>query len=275
MLRFCMCLCALMLATSAQAEGRLADLHPSGPWKVEYANTNCILSRPFTAAGETHEFQLTLEPVVTTGWLRIGSPGKIKGRDDGKAFVEIDGARLAEPTHFNVFKNSKGGMTREFLFANFVKQAGSARASLRLRPGEYGDLFFRLSDFPEAMNAMSACMADLHRSLGIDPALLRSIETPPQGNLFSLIRIPRDADQLTLTLLFWVAPNGRVDDCRVLAASGRPELDANVCPRLLKDGRYTPARNSAGVPIRAPVYEAILLRRQIIFQRSGGVDVIY
>jgi TonB family protein len=268
MWRFLICAWALAFSSWAQARGHVTDLQPSGPWKVEYADTNCVLSRTFTGAGESYEFELTLEPVVKTGWLRIGSPGKVRRSDDGNAQVDVDGIALAAPIHFNLFQNSKHGTTRQFLFPDFLKQVGGARASLRLRPGKYGDLFFRVPDFPQAVTAMSGCIADLHKSLGIDPALLQTIASPPQGNLLSLIEIPKDSLLLTVTLLFWVAPNGSVDDCRVLVPSGRAELDSNICSRLLREGRYQPATNAAGVAIRAPVYEGVLLRRQIVFE--GG-----
>ena len=165
-------------------------LQPATAWKVDYSAKSCILTRQFTGAGQNYDFELTFAPIEKRAWLRIGSSDKVRKFDDGDSVVEVDGAKLAQPIHFNIFANAKGGTTREFLFLQFRRDAGAAARSLRLVPRRYGDLTLNMSDFQDAMRAMDSCMDDLHRSLGVDPALLRSIATDPEGWSFQFVRSP-------------------------------------------------------------------------------------
>jgi hypothetical protein len=252
---------AILILLAVLAEESVAQpisLQAAGPWKLDYANASCILSRTFSSAGETYEFQLTLEPVETRAWLRIGSAGKQNKRDDGNAIVEVDGKPLPKPTHFNIFRNAQEGTTREFLFEDFRKDVSGTSKSLRLKPAKYGDFNLAVPDFSDAMRALNSCMDDLHRSLGINPAILKTVAVMPEGWSFQFVKSP--GRQFDMKLLYWVTSEGRVDDCRVLAASGIAELDGRVCDELKRKGRFKPARNSAGAAIRAPVYEDIRMR---------------
>jgi len=235
-----------------------ASLQPTTAWKVDYSSTSCILTRQFTGGGQGYDFELTLTPIEKRAWLRIGSAEKVRKFDSGDAVVEVDGVKLAEPTHFNMFENTKGGATREFLFLQFRRDVGSTGKSLRLIPARHGDFRLDLSDFPDAMQAMNSCMDDLHRSLGVDPATLQAIATEPGGWALDNVDVPRRA--FDLTLFYWVASTGRVDDCRVLRPTGIAEFDARVCEDVKKKAQLKPARNAAGTAIRAPVYEHIPMR---------------
>ncbi len=249
---------ALSAATDATAP---IGLQPSGPWKIDYGERSCVLTRPFSAAGQVYEFELTFAPIERSAWLRIGSSEKVKGRDDGDTIVEIDGKRLAETVHFNIFPNAKGGTTREFLFDDFRKDIGAATTTVRLTPRRFGDFNVAVPGFPEAMRAMDVCIDDLHRSLGVDPAVLRAVATEPVGDAFSFLKFPETQNGLDIALLYWVTAAGRVDDCRVVLASGNRDFDNRVCDELKRNGRFKPARDASGAPIRAPVYEYIPLRR--------------
>jgi protein TonB len=50
-----------------------------------------------------------------------------------------------------------------------------------------------------------------------------------------------------------VAPNGRVTRCSIVQSSGIALLDAATCRLLSSRSRFTPARDSAGMPV-AGVY---------------------
>lgn len=52
-----------------------------------------------------------------------------------------------------------------------------------------------------------------------------------------------------VSVRFTVLTNGRIANCRVVASSGSPMLDATTCRLLTERLRFRPARNSAGVPI--------------------------
>jgi periplasmic protein TonB len=64
---------------------------------------------------------------------------------------------------------------------------------------------------------------------------------------------PREALRNGLTgqvsVRFTVRTNGRIANCRVVASSGSPLLDATTCRLLTRRLRFRPARNAAGIPI--------------------------
>lgn len=68
---------------------------------------------------------------------------------------------------------------------------------------------------------------------------------------------PRSALRSHLTgrvsVRFTVLTNGRISNCRVVASSGSPLLDATTCRLLTERLRFRPARNSAGAPIESEI----------------------
>jgi hypothetical protein len=249
---------AAMLAAARPSPGPI-NLQPVTNWKVDYSANSCVLSRQFAAAGRAYDFELTFAPIEKRAWLRIGSPDKIKRFDDGDAAVEVDGAKLAEPTHFNVFANATGGTTREFLFPQFARDVGRADRSLRLVPARHGDFLLGVPDFPGAMRAMASCMDDLHRSIDVDPAVLQGIATDPEGSSLPFVRSPDR--EFVMQVLYWVTAEGRVDECRILKASGIDDFDQRYCEELKRNGRFKPAKSVGGTPTRAPVFEDLNVRR--------------
>jgi len=59
----------------------------------------------------------------------------------------------------------------------------------------------------------------------------------------------RDRLQGRVSVRFTVLTDGRIANCRVVASSGSPMLDATTCRLLTQRLRFRPARDSAGVPI--------------------------
>jgi len=237
------------------------SLEPVANWKVDYSTSSCVLTRQFVAGDQRYDFELTFTPIEKRARLRLGSPEKPGRFDSGDAAVEVDGVKLAEPTHFNVFASAKGGTTREFLFLQFGRDVGHTDRSLRLRPTRYGDFILDVPDFPGAMRAMGSCMDDLYHTLGIDPAVLRSIAVNPEGRSMQFVRSP--GREFDMQLLYWVTTDGKVDECKVLKPSGIDEFDQRFCEELKASGRFKPAKSTAGLPMRAPVFEDVSMRTKV------------
>lgn len=242
----------LAIGAAPAAAAEPVDLIPSGPWKVDYADDNCNLSRPLTAAGRSYHFALVAVPVNKGATVRVTSLETVKERQDGEARVQIDGSALKAPVDFTLYPGAKGVAVRRYAFHSRVVLASGQR--LRLNAGRGGDLVLNLLEFPKAMQAMDSCVDHLHTSMGIDPALVKQVATPPDGRTLSFVSVP--ASNLQLKLLYWVNSQGRVDECRVLSSS-RLDLKDSICADLVKRGRFKPARSMTGAPIRAPVYEDI------------------
>lgn len=256
--RFSLLCVAAVAGVPVQAAEPSLSLTPAGAWKVDYGASTCTLSRQFTGGGQTYVLQLTQQPVIARAWLRLASPEKVKQRDDGDARLTIDGAELPQDVHFNVFANTAGGTTREFLLTDIRSQIGGARQSLRLEPAKYGTFDLDLKTFDKAMHALDTCMADLHRSLGVDPALLQSIAVAPKGEIFA--GLPSIGQPYDLSLLYWVNSAGRIDECKVVRSSGIAELDDKACAVIQAKAKFEPARNAAGAAVRAPLFEEVNMR---------------
>ena len=258
---------ALAVASSAFAVPTTptTDLKAAGPWKVDYSEAACLLSRPFTAPdGSAYQAEFTFEPLQVETWLRLRSSEKPPRRDDGKTTVEVDGNQIANDVHFNIFGSPGGaGTTREFWLRD-IRKLGSMKQSLRLATQKRGDFRLAADGFHAAARAIDTCMNDLHSSLGIDPAIIKTIAVPPEGSSFGFMDYPIGSSGFQMTLLYWITADGKVENCRILKPSGQAAFDKVACARLEKKGHFTPAKDASGKPIRAPKYEDLNLRREII-----------
>ena len=55
-----------------------------------------------------------------------------------------------------------------------------------------------------------------------------------------------------VTRITWdINTEGRVENCRVVSSSGTPELDEAACRAITRRGRYKPALDQNGNPIRS------------------------
>ena len=248
-------ICALAVASPATGANPQIELVPAGKWRVDYADDGCVLTRPYSAAGETHKLAITFEPIHSKLWVRLHSPDKVRGRDHGDTKVAVDGVPLKDAIHFNVYRDAKGGTIREYLFKEFRRDVGGAQRMLTLDTGKYGNLSVAFDGFPAAMKSIESCMDDLHRSMGVDPAILRSVVIPPEGFAGKFIELPDFRDEFTYQMIYWVTPAGTVDECHLLAPTGKANFDKNACEQLKRKGRFMPARNAVGEAIRAPVYD--------------------
>ena len=258
-------LLALLPATPASAAEPL-QLQPAGAWRVDYTEESCLLSRPFAAAGQKYNLVVTFEPLQGQAWMKLSSPEGVRRRDDEEVRLDVDGVPLPERIHMNIFKGPASGSIREFLFKDFRGQAARAEKSLRFRSVRHGDMELNVSDLPKAMKSVGTCVDDLHSSLGIAPELVRSIKTWPEGfagQFFDLPFIP-NGGSFNYRILYWVAPDGSVDQCQLLGSTGNSKFDTNACAQLKKKAKFVPARDSAGNAVRAPVYDNATVRVSVI-----------
>ena len=239
------------------------QLQPAGPWRIDYTENSCLLSRPFTANGQAHNLVTTFEPLQGRVWMRLSSPEELRKRDDEEIQVDVDGVALSQPIHMNVLKRNPSGTVREFWFRTYWSDVAKTEQSLRFRTAKHGDIQVNATGLAKAMTSVSTCIDDLHASLGINPLQLRSIKSWPEGHAgkFLDVRLQHDGDSFTYRILYWVGADGKVDECRLLEPTEDPKFDASACAKLKKDGEFVPARNFAGAPVRAPVYENATIRQ--------------
>ncbi len=64
-------------------------------------------------------------------------------------------------------------------------------------------------------------------------------------------RALRDEAQGTVSIAWEINAQGRVENCRVTASSGNTDLDNAACDLITRRGRYSPALDSNGNPMRS------------------------
>jgi protein TonB len=60
----------------------------------------------------------------------------------------------------------------------------------------------------------------------------------------------REGRQGSVGLTWQVNEQGRVENCAVTSSSGSPDLDETACRLVTRRGRYTPAKDQSGNPMR-------------------------
>ena len=60
----------------------------------------------------------------------------------------------------------------------------------------------------------------------------------------------------TVTVIFAVEADGRVDDCRIVESSGSPDLDRYTCGLIEQRFRYRPSIDRRGRPVRSRIIES-------------------
>ena len=64
-------------------------------------------------------------------------------------------------------------------------------------------------------------------------------------------RALRDEAQGTVAIQWEINTQGRVENCRVTQSSGNSDLDEAACSLIVRRGRYSPALDQAGQPMRS------------------------
>ncbi len=64
-------------------------------------------------------------------------------------------------------------------------------------------------------------------------------------------RALRDEAEGTVSISWDINEQGRVENCRVTGSSGNSDLDEAACSLITRRGRYTPALDQGGKPIRS------------------------
>ncbi len=243
-------------ATAAPAPSLLT---PSGPWHVEYAGSMCLLGRPY---GPQQATRLILKPSMIGDKLELivlTKGARKSSSKSGHALLVMGGKPFAGEADFFAYSTATARLVRIGTDDESLSLAALSNTLLIDAQGESRHSF-ALTGFDRARPALDSCLQKLRGLFNVTDADLAPIKTEPKGDLlrfFSSSDYPRDAldkgQSGAVGVLLWIETDGRASKCEVIEPIDSLALQQQTCNILKQRGRFTPATDASGNPIRSPV----------------------
>lgn len=268
----------LTLALSAAAAVAPADnggaaqqgLLPSSPWNIDYAESECRLSRTFSAGADSYTLRIIrgaslkgVEYVVAGKSLKIRDwnySGSL-GLRPGEGAYKLPVAWYRLPTGESAFRLIAKDAFRP-------DEIASTRGLVMEFDGAE-PLLFVVGNLEEPLAALASCHDDLLTGWGIEPANIRNLKTTSKPIDLLSWHLYDDAwarkvakDKIWMSVRLDVSETGKVVGCHTLTSSGSAEVDAKVCALAVKNARFEPAISTAGEKVKAPFVLKIQVREK-------------
>ena len=250
------------MAASAPLTPPLPPMTPTGPWNVEFADSMCLLSRPY---GSDRATRLIFKPGVIGDDVEIivmKATKSISSSRFGTTVLSISDQPIDANMAYSAY-NTKALRLLRIQAGNKMALA-KVNGAFSIDAGREGRVSFAVSGISRALPVLADCVKQLRAVYKIDEAEITAIATWPTGKLvamFSTNDYPgealRNEQSGTVGVLLWVDPDGRISSCQVVESSASPVLEATTCSIFQRRARLTPAMNNAGKPVRAPVFTRV------------------
>jgi TonB family protein len=254
--------CVALLLTHGVATAAPAAplLTPTGPWNVEFADSMCLLSRPF---GTTTLFLKpgmlgsSLEIIVTQPATSIADPV------GGKAVIGVAGSPPVAESYFTAYSTARMRLLRINLRDDSLALSG-VRGSLAIEAQPESEHLFSVAGIERALPVLTTCVDQLRTLYKVGQADLAAIATKPKADLknyFSSADYPEEALNKrqfgTVGVLLWVEADGRISTCEKIESSASLILERATCNILKRRARFAPALDAAGTAVRFPIFSRI------------------
>lgn len=255
------------LLASASAAAAAAPLPPNKPWVVDYAETFCTASRQYGEAADPLTLVLRPSPEGNVLQLFLIRSGKEAPAEHVPLTLDFAGRTLKASALVYGVKKSGRRMLLASLGGDAAADIGRTQTvTLRGRGIDYA---FAVPDIGKVMTALATCNADLRTVWNMTAEKMATIATPAStvGNLRNVLdrsdypaQALREEDTGTARVLLLVNEQGKVSDCLLQQTSGNASLDAMTCIRLVQRGRFHPALDAAGKPMKSATTQAVSWR---------------
>lgn len=233
-------------------------LEPTGKWLVDYRVDQCLASREYGTADKPVTFGIRPAPNGDTYLLLFAQ--KRFGPDpatEQKATVDFGNGPIKSwllesrgtPSALNLYQIR--------ISAAEMDQAKSS-STVRLTPSEGPGVELQLQALPALIKSLQDCIADLKHYWNEGGEKDGRIATPSRGDirgLFSSGDYPSEAfwrlQGGKTQFILLIDEAGKVAGCDVVVASGIPALDGMGCQVIRNRGRFSPARDANGRPVRS------------------------
>jgi len=240
-----------------------ALMAPTGPWNVDFGDKMCLLVRPYGKDRSTH---LMLKPAMLGDGLEIIVSETTSEASDplsGKAALSIWGTPSAAETYFNAYSTASARLIRIWIKEDAIPLS-TVRGTLQIDAKPEGRHLFAIPGIENALPILSKCLDQLRTAYKVSSTDLAAIVSEPKAEraaVFSTEDYPYEAYSTgkggTVGVLFWIEATGRITTCEVIESSAAPVLEKATCDVLIKRARYSPARDAAGRPVRAPSFTRV------------------
>ncbi len=234
-------------------------MQPSGPWSMDYADSQCVLSRTFGEKSEQIQLAIITQPATEYSEIALVFAKPVALPNSGKVVLALGDSAPLETSAFSsgISQTSNKRVVKITMTSrNFesILVSPILRIELANQPGRH----FALRGTTDVISALNRCTDDLMIKWGGDPQAERQIVTPAKvssdnPNWITLEDFPKiavDQRHEGTTKIFWtIGLDGRAHDCRVVQSSGFSELDQASCAAILKRARYIPAKGAGDTPV--------------------------
>lgn len=248
----------MIIASPAPASTVPMPADPVGKWVLDYGEAGCTLSRTFGDPAKPMILGFVPVPFGEKVRVVLITPDRPKGPGLDKGTIEFGAPQTKHETPVEIYPSAAGGWS-------VVAGADQGALLQALEVGQvltlnYGRsrVSLNVGQNDKAVAALRSCLGDLLAGWGMDKAAQALVASPPGGNVVAFFRAddyPASAlegkEQGDVAVRYWVEPDGRVADCRVVMSSGSELLDSTTCTIITERARLTPARDKDGKPVRS------------------------
>lgn len=260
-------LCALPVQALAQGQDR-QPLQPSSKWVVDYADSECRLSRTFGIGENAVTLRLARGGSLTSYDVVLAGPAlpKLSSEISVTMALEPAGAEVKSSGYSMMVPGQSFRFVRWYDADPAIFDQWSNAQVVKVSMGDRTKVRLNVLDGKKALAALAACHDDLLQGWKVDVAGLRALTSLPEpsGDSAKWVNSAdypagaiQDGIDGTVRTQLMVAPNGRATDCKVIGSSRNLSLDSLTCEILLRRARFKPAIRKDGTAVSAPYFRTV------------------
>lgn len=254
---------ALAAGLSGGANAQAPAWQAAGKWQIEYADKQCVASRPFKSADS--QILLAIRPSETndSAEMAILAPGSLRLLDLAKIEVFVGDEKAKAADMYRMPAVAEGQVLHTFYLDEdeFTKLIQVQRLKLVSESLAFDVPLERIDDVRRLLND---CINDLLETWGLDPAVRANLASFPKpgsrpifdGSDYPHTALRRGALGRTKVRVI-VGVDGRARDCQVILTSGHKDLDETTCRITTSRARFEPAKTKDGRSVESPYLYSI------------------
>jgi hypothetical protein len=291
--------------TAAPALARERLLAPTEDWQLSRSEESCLLRRNFKdpanlplrldieafAPGQTYKFLMVGSALPLREGLRRGAgiiryrfkpdpdwreTGSVTGYVDGEDAISFQTNLSTRADEGRYLRLGDGGQsTGVALYQPDLARAAQVVQFALAYPAR-DDTVLQLGPMDEAMADLHACTRELVASWGYDPAALEALSSPPilqngeviGSKIASEMRKGSLSQTVAINFRLDIDAEGKVGECSIQAPRRDSAMAELVCRLLREEAVVTPALDSSGTPVEAPLVSRVAFTA---FGFRGGI----